>query len=160
MAKLPTKPTIWPQPQATLLVVEDNRSLAEMLRALLSTEYRVCCVDSGESAIQQASQTPPDLILLDIALPDRSGLSVLDFLREQAKTRHLPVIMLSGHHDLASKLGAFEHYANDYLTKPFDNDELLARIRAHLYHARTPLLSPLTQLPGGHLVEYAIEQRL
>ncbi len=160
MAEHHTKSVVWQPSHATLLVVEDDRSLAEMLRDLLSFEYRVHGSDSGESAIQQALQAPPDLILLDISLPDRSGLSVLDVLREQAKTRHLPVIMLSGHHDLASKLSAFQHYANDYLTKPFNNDELLARIRAHLWHARTPLLSPLTQLPGGHLVEYAIEQRL
>lgn len=147
--------------EATILVIEDEPSLAELLSTILTTEgFRVCSAMTGEDGLRQALQAPPGLILLDLNLPVISGFEVLRALRTNAKTLYIPVVILSARKDIQDKLAAFEMFVNDYLTKPFDGDELLARVRAHMHHARSPLLSPLTQLPGGVLVEFAISQRL
>jgi CheY-like chemotaxis protein len=146
---------------ATILVVEDERSLAAMLTALLAGEgYTVVEAYSGEDALNCALQAPPDLMLLDVTLPRMDGFEVLRLLRAEAKTMHVPVIILTGRDALSDKLHAFNIlHVNDYLTKPFNNDELLARVGALVHHAQTMLLSPLTRLPGGVLIERAIEQR-
>lgn len=146
---------------ATILIVEDDSRLSEMLATVIKGEgYVVACAHSGQEAIGQAMQFTPDLIMLDLNLPDISGFEVLRTLRKTPKTMHVPVIILSARSDKYDKLHAFQHLVNDYLTKPFDNDELLARLRTHLYHARNTQRSPLTQLPGGVMIEYAIKQRL
>jgi PleD family two-component response regulator len=146
---------------ATILVVEDELSLATMLTTLLTGEgYAVVTAHTGESALAHALQTPPDLVLLDLTLPGMDGFEVLRLLRAEAKTVHIPVIILTGRDALNDKLHAFNILkVNDYLTKPFNNDELLARVGALVHHTQTHLLSPLTRLPGGVLVERAIEQR-
>ena len=144
---------------ANILIVEDDRPLATMLATILSGDgYAVEQVHSGDRAVRQALQSPPDLILLDVLLPGMNGYDVLRYLRAEPKTMHVPVIMLTALQEVADKLRAFDLHVNDYLTKPFNNDELLARIRAHLYHTYSTLLSPLTGLPGSTQVERAIER--
>ncbi len=144
----------------TILVVEDALPLRTMLTTLLMGEgYAVLEAHNGEEALTIALQTPPDLLLLDISLPGMNGFEVLRLLRAEAKTMHIPVIILTGSQELSDKLHAFNILrANDYLTKPFNNDELLARVGALVHNAQNVLLSPLTRLPGGMLVERAIEQ--
>jgi diguanylate cyclase (GGDEF)-like protein len=93
-------------------------------------------------------------------LPDADGFTVLERLRTEPKTMHLPVIIVTAKTDMAVKLRAFHLLVNDFLTKPFQNDELLARVRAHMHHSHASLLSPLTRLPGGTQIERAIEQRV
>jgi diguanylate cyclase (GGDEF)-like protein len=147
---------------ATILVVEDERPIATMLTALLAGEgYTVVEAHSGEDALTCALQSPPDLLLLDLTLPGMDGFELLRLLRAEAKTMHVPVIILTGRDALSDKLHAFNIlHVNDYLTKPFNNDELLARVRAVVHHAQMILLSPLTRLPSGVLIERAIEQRI
>ncbi len=148
-------------PQATILIVEDDPRLSEMLMTILEGEgYTTCRALTGAEAMRCAIATRPDIILLDIMLPDISGFEVLQTLRTTPKTMHVPVIILTASQDINDKLHAFHAYVNDYLTKPFNASELLVRVRAHLHHARATLLSPLTMLPGGMLVEYAITHRL
>lgn len=148
-------------PTATILVVEDDRRLSELLATILAGEdYLVTQALSGEEAVQKALQRPPDLILLDLLLPNMSGFDVLGLLRAEPKTMHVPVIMLTASQEISDKLRAFDLYVNDYLTKPFNSDELLARVKSHLHHSQAILLSPLTKLPGGEQIERAIEQRL
>ena len=93
-------------------------------------------------------------------LPGIDGFAVVERLRTNVKTAHIPVMMLSARHDTADKVRAFDIEVDDYLTKPFNSDELLARIRTQLRHVRDNLLSPLTGLPSGMRVERAIEQVL
>ncbi len=145
---------------ANILIVEDDRALADVFAQILSGEgYGITQADTGNKALQRAIHTPPDLVLLDIKLPDIDGYAVLDALRNEPKTMHVPVIMLTALREIANELRAFDLLANDYLTKPCDGDKLLARVRTHLYHTHSSLRSPLTGLPSGRQIERAIERR-
>jgi DNA-binding response OmpR family regulator len=147
--------------ESIILSVEDDRSVASMLAEMLSGEgYTVIQAFTGEAGIEQALRAPPDLILLDILLPGINGFDVLRRLRNEPKMMHVPVIMVTARRETSDKIQALNLRVNGYLTKPFDNDELLACIRTHIYHAHTALLSPLTGLPGAKQVELAIERHM
>ncbi len=148
-------------PPPTILVVEDDLALGRLLRHTLEPEgYSVVVVPSGEEALRYALREVPQLLLLDIMLPGIDGFTVVEQLRNTAKTAHIPVVILSARHDTADKVRAFAYDVDDYLTKPFNTDELIARIRTQLRHVRESLLSPLTGLPSGLRIERAIEQQL
>jgi len=145
----------------TILVVEDDRTIAELLRETLEIEgYRAVNALNGEEAIQYALREMPQLILLDIMLPRMSGYEVIQHLRSHPKSVHIPIIALSARVTLADKVQAFELGADSYLTKPFDTDELLARIRSQLRRSQQYALSPLTKLPGGMQLEHALSDKL
>lgn len=144
-----------------ILVVEDDPIIQRVLQATLEMEgFSLALADSGEAAIQIALREVPHLILLDLMLPGMDGFEVVRQLRANVKTAHIPVLMLSARHDTADKVRAFDTSVDDYLTKPFNVEELLARIRMQLRRVQENLLSPLTGLPGGVQVERAIEQKL
>jgi len=112
-----------------ILVVEDEPNLASVIqRGLEGQGYQAPIAETGEDAVLFVRTEPLDLVLLDIALPDRDGHDVLIEIRRLR--RELPVIMVTARDDVASKIGALDHGADDYITKPFNFDELLARIRA------------------------------
>jgi two-component system, OmpR family, KDP operon response regulator KdpE len=112
----------------TILVVEDDRALRVALRAMMrSRELEVLEVGTGEEAVVVASSGSVDVIVLDLGLPDISGLEVLRRVRTFSE---VPVIVLTADHEQADKVRALDGGADDYLTKPFDTEELLARIRA------------------------------
>jgi len=148
-------------PPTIILVVEDDPRIGRMLRDTLEAEgFAAVVTPTGEEGINYALREVPQLLILDIMLPGMDGFQVVERLRAHAKTAHIPVVMLSARHDTADKVRAFESEVNDYLTKPFNSDELLARIRNQLRHVRETLLSSLTGLPSGLRVERAIEQQL
>ena len=150
-----------PPPPYTILVVEDDPVIVRVLRAMLEVEgFAAAVVPTGEEAIEYALREVPHLVLLDLMLPHMDGFEVVRHLRANVKTAHIPVVILSARHDTADKVRAFETHVDDYLTKPFNVEELLARIRTQLRHVQENLLSPLTGLPGGLQVERAIAQRL
>ncbi|HZC07331.1 MAG TPA: response regulator [Ktedonobacterales bacterium] len=145
----------------TILVVEDDARVARMLRATLEAEgYNPLVACTGEEGVMLALREDPQLILLDLMLPGMDGFAVVQNLRGNARTAHIPVMVVSARHDAADKVRAFESDVDDYLTKPFNGDELLARIRTQLRHVQQLQLSPLTGLPAGLRVERAIEDRL
>jgi diguanylate cyclase (GGDEF)-like protein len=145
----------------TILVVEDDPAIGRMLRATLEAEgYVAVIAHSGEEGIAYALREVPQLVLLDIMLPGMDGFAVVEQLRGHVKTAHIPVVMLSARHDTADKVRAFDSAVDDFLTKPFNSEELHARIRTQLRHVREQLLNPLTGLPGGLQVERAIEHEL
>ena len=142
---------------ATILVVEDEPSIAGLLRETLNAEgYTPIIARTGEEAVHVALRETPQLVILDIMLPGMDGFAVVKTLRANLKTAHIPIIMLSARHDTADKIRAFEERVDDYLTKPYNTDELLARIRTQLRHVEENWLHPLTGLPGGVQVERAI----
>lgn len=148
-------------PPPTILVVEDDPRIGRLLRHTLEAEgFTAVVAPTGEEGINYALREVPQLLILDIMLPGMDGFQVVEHLRAHAKTAHIPVVMLSARHDTADKVRAFASEVNDYLTKPFNSDELLARIRNQLRHVRETLLSSLTGLPSGLRVERAIEQQL
>jgi two-component system KDP operon response regulator KdpE len=116
-----------------LLIVEDELPIRRFLRTALSGEgYRLAEAETGQQAIHLAAQQPPDLVILDLGLPDIDGQEVLRQLREWL---HAPIIILSARDQEPQKIQALDHGADDYLTKPFASGELLARIRVALRHA-------------------------
>ncbi len=145
----------------TILVVEDDAAVARMLSATLEAEgYHPLVACTGEEGVTLALREGPQLILLDLMLPGMDGFEVVQNLRGNARTAHIPVMVVSARHDAADKVRAFESHVDDYLTKPFNGDELLARIRTQLRHVQQLQLSPLTGLPSGRRIEQAIEERL
>lgn len=127
-----------------LLVVEDDAAFRNLLVTLLeSAGYRVITAETCALAQTLFASYIPDLILLDLGLPDKSGMVFLNALRRESPT---PVIVLSAHTDEAEKVRALDAGANDYVTKPFGTAELLARVRSALRSSRA---SAAAMLPGG-----------
>ena len=112
----------------TILVVDDEPQLVRALRINLRVrEYEVYTAATGTQALEQASQHPPDLVILDLGLPDLDGVEVIHGLRGWSTA---PIIVLSGRADSTDKVEALDAGADDYVTKPFSMEELLARMRA------------------------------
>lgn len=117
-----------------ILVVEDRREVLDVLQRTLSDNgYEVITASDGDVGLQMALDERPHLIILDIGLPKRNGLSVARELRQRAFTA--PVLMLTARDTVTDKVQGFDAGADDYLSKPFDYDELLARVRALLRRA-------------------------
>ena len=114
-----------------VLVVEDERDVAELIRYNLTREgYDVVVAGTGSDAIKQAREVQPDLVLLDIMVPQVNGWEVCRRLKQDAETRAIPVIMVTGRVEEGDKVLGFEMGADDYVTKPFSPRELVARVRA------------------------------
>ena len=146
---------------ANILVVEDERVIAKLLKETLQIEgYQVVTVLNGEDAVQYALRETPHLTVLDLMLPGIDGYEVACRLRSHPKTMHIPIVALSSFGELADKVRAFEIGVDDYITKPFHLDELLARIRTQIRRVQQNYLSPLIGLPGGLQVELAIKHKL
>jgi len=119
--------------QAEILVVEDTPASLELLTDLLSAAgHAVRPAQDGRMALRSAAARPPDLILLDIRMPGIDGYEVCRRLKADPRTRDVPVIFLSALRDTGNKVRAFEFGAVDYIAKPYQPDEVLARVRTHL----------------------------
>ena len=120
--------------ERTVLVIDDEPPIRRLLRLTLEPQgYRVFEADNGQLGLQEAAARRPDVIVLDLGLPDMDGVTVLKRLREWSQT---PVLVLSVREREADKVAALDNGADDYLTKPFGTGELLARMRA--VQRRTP----------------------
>jgi two-component system, OmpR family, phosphate regulon response regulator PhoB len=119
--------------QHTVLIVEDEEDLVIMLTYNLEREgYTVYSVSDGDEAVTAAAERRPAIIILDWMLPHKSGLDICRQLRRGAKTRDIPVIMLTARGEEADRIRGLDSGADDYMSKPFSITELLARIRAVL----------------------------
>lgn len=119
-------------PPPLILIVDDEAPIRKFLRASLAENHRLIEAETGAAALRLAAEQPPDLVVLDIGLPDLDGLEVLRRLREWCSA---PVIVLSARGQERDKVAALDAGADDYLTKPFGVGELLARIRVAFRHA-------------------------
>jgi two-component system phosphate regulon response regulator PhoB len=120
-----------------VMLVEDEAALVTLLRYNLEKEgYRVCEAVDGEEALTVLAERNPDLVVLDWMLPVMSGIEVCRQIRRKARTRDLPVIMLTARGDEGDKVRGLNTGADDYLTKPFSLPELLARVKALLRRVR------------------------
>ncbi|SDY96257.1 two-component system, OmpR family, KDP operon response regulator KdpE [Micromonospora pattaloongensis] len=116
-----------------VLVVDDDPQLVRALRITLTASgYQVATAPDGTTALTLAGRTPPDLVILDLGLPDLDGVAVIEALRGWSPA---PIIVLSARHHEAAKVNALDAGADDYVTKPFGMPELLARMRAALRRA-------------------------
>ncbi|MCL2447667.1 MAG: response regulator [Polyangiaceae bacterium] len=132
----------------TLLVIEDEAQVRRFLRTSLEpNDYKLVEADSGERGLAAAAAHPPDVVLLDLGLPDIDGIEVTRRLREWTAT---PVIVLSARGQDQDKVAALDAGADDYLTKPFSIPELLARIRVAARHAeqRADRKEPVFEVEG------------
>ncbi|HTD65095.1 MAG TPA: response regulator [Candidatus Limnocylindria bacterium] len=117
----------------TVLVIDDEIQIRRLLRVTLEANgYRVFEATAGQEGIAEAAQRHPDVVLLDLGLPDMDGVTVLKRLREWSR---VPVVVLSVRDRDDDKISALDHGADDYVTKPFSTAELLARVRVALRHA-------------------------
>lgn len=144
-----------------LLLIEDDHDVAEMLLMYFRAHrYEILHADTGRSGIEMARAKFPALILLDVMLPDMDGFSVCEEIRQTSITRYIPIIFLTQKDTRASKVRGLELGADDYITKPFDVDELRLRIQGSITRAtRESLHEPRTGLPTGALVQEEIARR-
>ena len=145
-----------------IFIVEDDLDLSEMLSAYFRVQgYDVSTASRGEDAVAAISKNIPDVAVLDIRLPDIDGFEVCRRLRRARRTQNLPVIFLTEKRERDDKLSGLELGAVDYITKPFDIQELRLRVRNALRRARlSTLLNPVTGLPEGALVKERVDQML
>jgi diguanylate cyclase (GGDEF)-like protein len=145
-----------------VLVVEDDESVATFIRMTLeASDYEVLCCAEGADALERAVGWGPDLVLLDLGLPELDGLTVCRRLRADPVTAAVPVIVVTGQADPADKIAGLEAGADDYIVKPFDVVELLARVGTMLRrNADMRALSPLTGLPGNGRILAEINRRV
>lgn len=137
-----------------ILIVDDTPANLRVLSATLSDRgYEVRCVNSGAMALTVARNAPPDLILLDIKMPEMDGYQVCQQLKSDPKTYEIPVIFLSALDDIADKVKAFTAGGVDYITKPFQTEEVLARVKNQLTisHLRQKLTAQNDELMRSNL---------
>ena len=117
----------------SILIVDDNTTNLQLLSKMLNLyKYQVRAVTNGIRAIESANASPPNLILLDINMPDMDGYEVCQKLKAEEKTRQIPVIFLSALNDTEAKVKAFSAGGVDYITKPFRIEEVIARVQTHM----------------------------
>ncbi len=114
-----------------ILIIEDAAEIRAFLEAALADDYSVKTAATGKDGLKLASRQPPDLVILDLGLPDMDGKEIIATIRQQ---NSLPIIVLSARNREGEKVTALELGADDYLTKPFGTKELLARIKVALRH--------------------------
>ncbi len=141
--------------KARLLVVEDDKDISDMLKIYFTgLGYDVDVAPRGEEGLNMTRQLMPHLIVLDIMLPDIDGYEVCRRLRINTRTSHIPVIFLTQKDERSDKLQGLELGADDYITKPFDIEELRLRVQNAIARAeRESLTDPQSGLPSGRLIE-------
>jgi PleD family two-component response regulator len=142
-----------------IFIVEDDIDLSEMLTAYFRVQgYHVDNAIRGEDAVAAIQKSPPDIAVLDIRLPDIDGYEVCRRIRQMRPTKNIPIIFLTEKREREDKLAGLELGAVDYITKPFDIQELRLRIRNALRRSNlNTLLNPVTGLPDGDLVREQLE---
>lgn len=138
-----------------LLIVEDDFDIANMLRIYFTgLQYEVDLAARGSEALEKTHQSMPNLIVLDIMLPDMDGFEVCRILRTTTRTSHVPIIFLTQKDERSDKLQGLELGADDYITKPFDIEELKLRVQRAIARAeQQSLTDPRSGLPSGRLIE-------
>lgn len=141
--------------KARLLVVEDDVDIGNMLKIYFGgMDYEVEVAVRGSEALEKTKQNLPHLIVLDIMLPDIDGYEVCRNLRTNLRTSHIPVIFLTQKDERSDKLQGLELGADDYITKPFDIEELKLRVQGAIQRSkRESLTDPRSGLPAGRLIE-------
>lgn len=145
-----------------ILIIEDDLDVAEMLNAYFRVQgYEVFTVNWGEDGVRSCLTVQPDIVILDIRLPDIDGYEVARRLRGDRRTSEVPIIFLTEKRDRADRLQGLELGADDYITKPFDVQELRLRVRNSLKRvSQGSLTNPVTGLPEGDLVDEKLSELL
>jgi len=147
---------------AQILVVDDDRNLRKIIQANLELAgFEITAVPNGADALRALDSMRPDLVVLDVMMPVMDGYEVARRIRRHRSNTHVPIIMLTAKGEVEDKLAGFEAGADDYITKPFGPQELLARVRANIARVEMDAsLSPLTKLPGNLAIEAEVRRRI
>ena len=145
-----------------ILVADDEKMISRLISRGLSTrDCEVVTASNGVQAVELARAVRPDLIILDVQMPFANGWEVLKKLRSQSQTRAIPVIMLTRHREISDKVGGLDMGADDYITKPFEMEELCSRVMSMLRRTQLALsFSPLTRLPGTPSIKAEVNRRI
>jgi len=145
----------------TILIADDDPAIVRLVEVNLKLEgYEVITAEDGEEALRLVNERLPDLVLLDVMMPKLDGYEVCERIRAEGRTRQVNVIMLTAKSLSADKIVGLTAGADDYVLKPFDPMELVARVRSTLRRAREmQAISPLTGLPGNLQIEDEIRKR-
>lgn len=144
----------------TILVADDDPDLRDILRSTLEPAgFSVIEAADGDQALQLVRAQPPDLVILDYQMPQLTGPQVCERLKQDLLLRHLPVILLTGKSEVQDKVEGINAGADDYVVKPFEPEELLARIQMVLRRTVRDLeANPLTRLPGNPSIQRELER--
>ena len=148
--------------KGTILTVDDNPDILDVLKLTLESEgFEVKAAVNGKEAIEMVKTMPPDLIILDFMMPEMNGHEVARHLKSDILYRHIPIIMLTAKGEVSDKVKGIEAGVDDYVVKPFEPVELLARVKMILRRTMTSLdANPLTKLPGNVSIKQEINRRL
>lgn len=149
-------------PKSTILIVDDNPDILDVLTLTLRTDgYNITEAKNGKEAVEKVKKTPPDLIILDYMMPEMNGHEVARTLKNDILYRHIPIIMLTAKGEVLDKIKGIEAGADDYVVKPFEPLELLARVKMILRRTAASLdANPLTKLPGNISIKQEITKRI
>lgn len=138
-----------------ILIVEDDFDISNMLRIFFTGQgYNVEVAARGNDALEMCRQQVPDLVVLDIMLPDMDGYAVCKSMRTTTRTSHIPIIFLTQKDERSDKIAGLELGADDYITKPFDIEELKLRVGTAIRnHQRLNMTNPTSGLPSSRLIE-------
>jgi len=145
-----------------ILVVDDDLNLRKIISTNLELAgYDVTAAANGEEALTALEQLQPDLVILDVMMPAMDGYEVARRIRSHPVNARVPIIMLTAKSEVEDKISGFDAGADDYITKPFGPQELLARVKAKIRRVQVDSsLSPLTRLPGNLAIEAELRRRL
>ncbi len=143
-----------------ILVVEDDIDISKMLRIYFDSQgYEVLVATRGNDALETCRRKLPNVVVLDIQLPDIDGYEVCRSLRSNTRTSYVPIIFLTQKDERSDKIAGLELGADDYITKPFDIEELKLRVEGAIRRSlREALTHPVTNLPAGKLIEEQLKQ--
>jgi diguanylate cyclase (GGDEF)-like protein len=145
-----------------ILVVDDDRNLRKIIQTNLELAgYEVTTAANGNEALRVLDAMQPDLVVLDVMMPLMDGYEVARRIRRHPSNTSVPIIMLTAKSEVEDKLAGFDAGADDYMTKPFGPQELLARVKAKIRRVEvSSSLSPLTRLPGNLAIEAELRRRI
>jgi diguanylate cyclase (GGDEF)-like protein len=148
--------------QGDILIVEDDINLRTVLKMQLErAQYAVRAAEDGEAGLKLISEKIPDLVLLDVMMPGMDGWEVCRIIKSDLATANVPVIMLTARNEAVDRVRGLDGGANDYLTKPYEVDELLARVRNILQWSKLQrAANPLTGLPGNITIDSEVQRRI
>ena len=145
-----------------VLIADDDEDIIKFVEVNLRLDgFEVITASDGNQALERATEAIPDLILLDVMMPKMNGVEVCQRLRSDGRTKNISVIMLTAKAMSADKIVGLTAGADDYIIKPFDPAELVARVKSALRRSREMRgMNPLTQLPGNHQIDFELQRRV
>ncbi len=144
-----------------ILIVDDNPDILDLLEATLQDEFILIKASSGNEALEKLKSENPGFVVLDYILPDLEGPQICKTIRRDPLFLNIPILMLTGKGEVEDKVGGLEAGADDYMLKPFDPQELIARIRMLLRRSAANLdANPLTRLPGNVSINKELMEKI